>query len=136
MLQDYFSPFNVSYVCFLMPSPSSFFKLSVDELYIETQHRQFSGPDNITVSVWEESSFSTPVGFLRPRNPFSCSKAVVTVSIFKHFICLQSSRCPCVVVVFIYCGEGIMDAFDEALLAHRDKTHPEITKHLLSGKFL
>ena len=73
-----FSPFNVSYVCFLMPSPSSFFKLSVDELYIETQHRQFSGPDNITVSVWEESSFSTSVGFLRPRNPFSCSKVVVT----------------------------------------------------------
>lgn len=29
-----------------------------------------------------------------------------------------------------------MDAFDEALLAHGDKTHPEIAKHLLSGKFL
>ena len=90
----------------------------------------------LMLSVWEESSFSTPVGFLRPRNPFSCSKVVVTVSIVKHCICLQSSRCPCVVVVFIYCGEGIMDAFDEALLAHGDKIHPEITKHLLSGKFL
>ena len=29
-----------------------------------------------------------------------------------------------------------MDAFDEAMLALGDKTHPEITKHLLSGKFL
>ena len=29
-----------------------------------------------------------------------------------------------------------MDVFDEAMLAHGDKTYPEIRKHLLSGKFL
>lgn len=117
----YFSSFNGSYVCFLMPSPlpSSFFKLSADVLYIETQHRQFSGPDNITISVREESSFSTPVGFLRPRNPFFLFKST-------------SYRNLVVLVLSSFSILAVRDAFDEALLAHGDKTRPEIKKKTIT----